>query len=91
MAYMMYYDGLVTITGLRKDLFQYAENALQGERVEFTYKGVVFQLVPETRKKSKLDNLIGEPTVAPGIDIEDALREQSEEITAAWDAKWDSL
>lgn len=43
----------VTITRFRRDLFRLADVTLDGEIVEFSYKGVMFRLVPE-RKASKL-------------------------------------
>ena len=58
----------VTITQFRQKLFQFADQALKGETVEFTHKGVVFKVVPET-KKSKLSRLTAiEDIFPPGVD-----------------------
>ena len=81
-----------SLTAVRKDIFQYVDSALNGQRVEFIYKGTVFRIVPEVAvTKKKLDRLIGEPTLAPGVDIEVAKRELSAEMVEAWDSKWSNL
>lgn len=80
-----------TLTSLRKDIFNHAENALHGKKVQFLYKGTIFRIVPETVQRMKIERLVGEPTVAPGIDLELAGTELSAEIAAAWDKKWDDL
>ena len=53
------------ITQFRKELFQLAEQALEGQPVQFVYRGVVFTVTPD-KKKSKLDKLVGQPVVATG-------------------------
>ena len=81
-----------SLTAVRKDIFQFVDRALHGQRVEFLYKGTVFRIVPEVAMaKKKLDSLIGEATLAPGVDIEIAKRELSAEMVEAWDRKWDDL
>ena len=81
-----------SLTAVRKDIFQFVDSALNGQRVEFLYKGTVFRIVPEVAvTKKKLDNLIGEPTMVPGTDIEAAKRELSAEMSEAWDNKWANL
>jgi len=68
---------MTTITQFRKDLFQMADRALNGENVAFTYRGVVFQVMPE-KKKSKLENLVGQPVLANGVDLEEASKDWSD-------------
>jgi len=77
----------VTITELRKDLFRIADQALAGEPVEFTYKGVVFKMAPDTRS-SKLARLTGQKVVAPGAGIENASRRLLKEMEAEWEKDW---
>ena len=88
----MWYCGVVTatITQFRKELFQLADQALGGEHVEFTYRGVTFQVTPE-KKKSKLNKLVGQPVVAAKVDLEQASRELSAEMEAAWLEDWSDL
>jgi hypothetical protein len=79
-----------SITQFRKELFQLADRALGGEPVAFTHRGVVFQVMPES-KKSKLDKLVGQPVLAVGVDLEQASRELSAEMEAAWLEDWSAL
>jgi hypothetical protein len=79
-----------TITQFRKDLFQMADQAINGEIVQFTYKGVVFQVKPE-KKQSKLAKLVGQPVIAEGVDLESAGKELSAEMQAEWEKDWSDL
>ena len=79
-----------TITQFRKELFQLADQALQGEPVQFVYRGVVFKVTPET-KKSKLEKLVGQPVLAPGVDLEQVSKELFTEMEAAWMEDWSAL
>jgi hypothetical protein len=66
------------------------EKALRGEQVEFTYKGVVFRVVPETRK-SKLANLVGQPTLATNVDSTALSKQLVAEMEAEWQHDWSTL
>ena len=79
-----------TITQFRKDLFQLADQALNGEIVQFTYKGVVFQVTPEKRH-SKLEKLVGQPVIAQGVDLEQAGKELQAGMEAEWADDWTKL
>jgi hypothetical protein len=79
-----------TITQFRKDLFQLADKALQGETVAFTYRGVVFRVLPEKREL-KLNQLIGQPVVAEGIDLERASKELSAAMEEEWLRDWSEV
>ncbi len=79
-----------TITRFRKDLFQLADQAMNGELVQFTYKGVVFKVTPE-KKHSKLEKLVGQPVVAEGVDIEQASKELLAAMEAEWMEDWSDL
>jgi antitoxin (DNA-binding transcriptional repressor) of toxin-antitoxin stability system len=78
----------VTITKFRRNLFQFADQALKGEPVEFTHKGVVFKVVPET-PMSKLSRLTRETVVVPGasLDTSDLLKE----MEAEWEKDWSEI
>jgi antitoxin (DNA-binding transcriptional repressor) of toxin-antitoxin stability system len=78
----------VNITKFRRNLFQFADQALKGEPVEFIHKGVVFKVVPET-PVSKLSRLTKEAIVAPGASLETAglLRE----MEAEWEKDWSEI
>jgi antitoxin (DNA-binding transcriptional repressor) of toxin-antitoxin stability system len=80
----------VTITKLRQDLFRIANHALAGEPVEFTYRGAVFKMVPDTRA-SKLARLTGQKVVAPGAGLEKAGRGLLKEMEAEWEKDWSEL
>jgi antitoxin (DNA-binding transcriptional repressor) of toxin-antitoxin stability system len=78
----------VTITKFRRNLFQFADQALKGEPVEFTHKGVVFKVIPET-PISKLSRLTREAVVVPGasLDTSDLLKE----MEAEWEKDWSEI
>jgi hypothetical protein len=75
----------VNITQFRRHLFQLADQALQGEPVEFIHKGVVFKVTPATHL-SKLSRLTPEAVVALGANLETTslLKEMEEEWTKDW-------
>jgi len=78
------------VTQFRKELFQLADQALKGEQVQFLYRGVVFNVMPEA-KKSKLDKLVGQPVLAPGVDLDQARTELRAEMEQAWKEDWAAL
>jgi hypothetical protein len=87
------WDVTATITQFRKGLFQLAEQAMNGEIVQFTYKGVVFKVTPE-KKHSKLEKLVGQPVLAAGVDDADldaAGKELQSVMEAEWNAEWNTL
>jgi hypothetical protein len=81
----------MTITRFRQDLFRLADEAMNGEPVQFVYKGVVFQVIPEVTRKKKLDRLVGQPTIASDADLEQAGKELAAEMTAAWTKDWSEI
>jgi hypothetical protein len=80
----------VTITKLRQDLFRLADRALEGEPVQFTHKGVILQIVPET-VPDKLAKLTRQAVVAPGGEPSQAGKELLEEMEAEWQNDWAEL
>lgn len=81
----------VTITKFRQDLFRLADEAINGKPVQFVYKGVVFQVVPEMKRKEKLDGLVGQATLAPDVDLEQAGKELAAEMEAEWLKDWSEI
>ncbi len=87
----------VTITQFRQNLFQFADQALNGETIEFIHKGVTFKVVPKT-KTSKLARLtalenVFPPGVDPGsiVNTSDLLKEMDEVVLVGWTKKRQSL
>jgi len=81
----------VTITKFRQDLFRLADEAINGEPVQFIYKGVVFQVVPEVTRGNKLDRLVGQPTLAADVDLEQAGKDLTAEMEAEWLKDWSEI
>jgi antitoxin (DNA-binding transcriptional repressor) of toxin-antitoxin stability system len=82
----------VTITQFRQKLFRLADQALEGETIEFIHKGVIFKVVPQTRK-SKLARLTAENIFPPGVDP-DSIVDSSDllkEMEAEWEKDWADL
>ena len=79
-----------TITRFRKEMFQLADKALNGEQVSFIHRGVVFHVTPE-KKQSKLNKLVGQLVLANDIDPEQASQELSAEMETAWLEDWSDL
>jgi len=61
---------------------------MRGKSVRFTYKGVVFRLIPEQTTPNKLDGLIAQQTLVPDVDLEQASRELAAEMESAWLRDW---
>jgi len=78
----------VTITKFRRDLFQLADRALQGEPIEFMHKGVVFKVVPAT-STPKLSRLARETVTAPGSSLDTT--ELFKEMEAEWQKDWSEI
>ena len=81
----------VTITKFRQDLFHLADEALNGRQVQFVYKGVVFEVVPEGTQGKKLDGLVGQPTLDPDVDLEEAGKDLVAEMEAEWVKDWSEI
>lgn len=79
----------VTITKLRQNLFELVDRALEGETVEFTYKGRRIRVVPE-EKPSKLSKLAGQPVVARGS-LAGARKDLLREMESEWKEDWAEL
>ena len=82
----------VTITQFRQKLFQLADRALNGETIEFIHKGVIFKVVPATRK-SKLSHLTPEKIFPPGVDPDSEYDSTGllKEMEAEWEKDWSEI
>lgn len=82
----------VNITEFRKRLFQFADQALHGETIEFIHKGVVFKVLPSA-KTSKLSRLTSETILAPGIDpdTDSDSTDLLKEMEAEWEKDWSKI
>jgi len=78
----------VNITKFRLNLFQLADQALQGEPIEFIHKGVIFKVIPATQT-SKLSKLTRETVVAP--DASPDTTGLLKEMEAEWEKDWSEL
>ena len=80
----------MTITQLRQDLFRLMDRALKGERIEFSHRGTVFQIVPEAAP-DKLAKLTKQTVVAPALEAAQADKELLQEMEAEWEQDWAEL
>ena len=80
----------VTITHLRQDLFKLVERALEGEPVQFEYKGVTFTIAPES-KPSKLSRLVRQEIVPKRASLKRTSRALMKEMRAEWEKDWSEL
>jgi hypothetical protein len=78
----------VNITRFRRNLFRFADQAVQGETVEFIHKGVVLRVVPET-PVPKLSRLTRETVVVPGASLDTS--ELLKEMEAEWAKDWSEI
>jgi len=83
--------GVSGISEFRKNLFQKVEQALQGETVEFVYKGRHIRLVADT-PPSRLQRLPKRKLINGTVDdLESASAALSEEVQKEWDEEWKDL
>ncbi|MBI1789429.1 MAG: hypothetical protein HYR60_17985 [Acidobacteria bacterium] len=80
----------VTIAKFRQDLFKLVERALDGEPVEFAYRGVLFKVEPKT-KPSRLAKLTAQALLAPNADLNRARRDLIPEMQSEWEKDWSEL
>ncbi len=79
----------VTITQLRKDIFELASQALDGKEISFIHKGKLLKLVPLEPAESKLQRLtplhvINEDFVEPELSL-------LQEMQLEWEKDWADL
>lgn len=78
----------INITEFRRNLFQLADRALQGEPVEFIHKGVILKIVPSVLPP-KLARLTRETIVAPAASLDTA--ELFQEMEKEWKKDWSEI
>ena len=78
----------VNITEFRRNLFQLADQALEGKPIEFIHKGFVFKVVPET-PVPKLSKLTREAVVSPDANLDTV--ELLKEMEAEWEKDWSEI
>ena len=77
----------ITVTNLRRELFQVLDKARLGEEVIVTHKGTRFRLQLEV-PVSKLDRVT--PLGVAAADLSDeGWKQEKEQMQADWEAKWD--
>ncbi len=81
---------VVPITQFRKDIFSLAEAALKGTVVEFTHKGVTFQVVAE-RPSDKISNITPLQVINPNYSLDSAATELQEAMEKEWEKDWSQL
>jgi antitoxin (DNA-binding transcriptional repressor) of toxin-antitoxin stability system len=77
----------ISITQLRKNLFEVVNQAMEGKQVWVTYKGRRFRIAPEDPPTSRLDRIVPLDLINNSVDDSSLL----EEMTRAWERDWDEL
>jgi antitoxin (DNA-binding transcriptional repressor) of toxin-antitoxin stability system len=77
----------ISITQLRKNLFEVVNQAMEGKQVWVTYKGRRFRIAPEDPPPSRLDRIVPLDLINNSVDDSSLL----EEMTRAWERDWDEL
>ena len=92
-TYMVYTMGMeVPITQFRRQIFELANQALDGHEVWFTHKGRRLRVVPEGKPKSKLSRITPMQVLIPeGFDIDDPAfkAEFLAMMEKEWEADWE--
>ncbi|MBB6146187.1 antitoxin (DNA-binding transcriptional repressor) of toxin-antitoxin stability system [Silvibacterium bohemicum] len=78
----------ISITQLRKNLFEMVNQAMEGKQVWVMYKGRRFRIAPEDPPPSRLDRI-----VPLNLLIDESVDDSKllEEMTRAWERDWDEL
>ncbi len=79
----------VTITQFRKEIFELANQALEGQEVTVMHKGRLLKLVPDQKPVHWLDRLTPLQIFNPDY-VEPAVSLQ-EEMAAEWEKEWADL
>lgn len=81
----------VPITQFRKDIFELANRALEGETIRISYKGRLLLLEPEIKAATRFDKVTKLDFLAPGGSslIDDA--EMESEMQAEWEKDWKEI
>jgi antitoxin (DNA-binding transcriptional repressor) of toxin-antitoxin stability system len=77
----------VSITQFRRDLFDLANRALNGETITVSHKGRRFRIVPEIQPSTRFDRVTPLQVINPEYpDLDD--KAIKEEMQAAWERDW---
>ncbi len=89
----------VSITQFRRDIFEFANRALEGETITITYKGEILQLQSRAKSGTSLDKLTKLNFLAKGrssdfdegglLDTDDAAMKA--EMQAEWEKDWEEI
>lgn len=80
----------VPITQFRREIFELANRALEGETITIVYKGKRLRIEPEMQSGSRWDKVTKLQILNPdGPGLED--ESWKEEIMAEWLKEWDEL
>jgi antitoxin (DNA-binding transcriptional repressor) of toxin-antitoxin stability system len=78
----------VPITQFRRDLFELANRALEGETITVAYKGKRLRIVPEVEAATRFDRLTPLQIINPAYpDLDDV--DMKAEMRAEWEKDWE--
>jgi antitoxin (DNA-binding transcriptional repressor) of toxin-antitoxin stability system len=77
----------VPITEFRRNLFDFANQALEGAEIWVTHKGRRFKIVPDGQPVSRLARITPLDVLAPGASLDDDSWKL--EMMRGWEQKWD--
>jgi hypothetical protein len=81
-------DMEVSITRFRREIFDLANRALEGETITVAYKGKRLRIVPEIDPKTRFDRLTPLQIINPDFpDLDNA--EMKAEMQAEWEKDWE--
>jgi hypothetical protein len=80
----------VSITKFRQEIFELANQAIEGHDVWVVYKGQRLKIVPEEPSGSKLDRIVPLQVIRPGVTTLDD-QELKEEMERALEQDWKTL
>jgi hypothetical protein len=81
----------VPITQFRREIFDLANRALEGETITVAYKGKRLRIVPEVESATSLDKVTKLNFLAPGysgVIDDEADAKMKAEMQAEWEADW---
>jgi len=80
----------VSITQLRRNLFELVDKAMDGEELWFTHRGQRFQIIPELEGGNKLSRITPMEIINPdGPGLED--ESWKDEMRLAWEKDWETI
>ena len=80
----------MTITELRKNLFDASDRAIDGQPVTYSHRGHTLRIVADGTP-SRLDRLTPIKVLAPSSSFEQAKKQLAREMEAEWEKDWAEL